>query len=202
MALTTYDGLDALARRAGALTRADAVLPGLLVLSDPQRTPDPVALAQRLPAACGLILRTFGRKDIEAQARDLAQVCAARRVALLISADPDLAAQSGADGVHWPQWALSRVGRPWPGALVTASVHDAGALRRAQPFVDAVLVSTAFPSASPSAGRPIGAFRLAAFARRSRAPVYALGGVNAKTVRRLEGLGVRGAAAVGAAGRG
>lgn len=169
------------------------------MLTDPDRTPDPAALAGRLPAGTGLILRTFGRAEIEAAAPQLARICASRGLSLLVSADPDLAAASGACGVHWPQWSLHKAGRPWPGAVVTASAHDVHALRRAQSIADAVLISTVFASASPSAGRPMGAFRLAAYARRAQAPVYALGGVNAGTIRRLAGLGVCGAAAVAAA---
>lgn len=199
MASRTYDGLAALARRANALAPARIGLPGFFVLTDPARTPDAVALARRLPAGSGVILRTFGEAAIEAQAYPLAAVADARGLTLLISADPVLAARAGAHGVHWPQWALARAGRPWTGAVVTASAHDPGALRTAQRIADAVLISTVFPSASASAGRPMGPFRLAAWARRSRAPVYALGGVSAASVRRLERLGIAGAAAVGAA---
>ncbi|MEQ8404888.1 MAG: thiamine phosphate synthase [Oceanicaulis sp.] len=197
MAARTYDALGLLARRAEALSPARRPAPGLFVLTDPERTPDLVRLAERLPAGCGLILRTFGRSEIEAHAFALAQIAGVRGLTLLISADRDLARRCGAHGVHWPRWA--RPHRPWPGALVTASAHDPAALRRAERAADAVLVSTVFASASPSAGRPMGPFRLAAWARRSRVPVYALGGVNAGTIRRLDGLGIAGAAAIGAA---
>ena len=70
--------------------------------------------------------------------------------------------------------------------------------RRASALADLAFVSTAFPSESPSAGRPMGAFRLAAFAQCSDMPVYALGGINTRTVKRLEKLGVSGVGAIGA----
>jgi thiamine monophosphate synthase len=195
----TYDGLGGLARRAQKLNAGTAPMPALFILTDPQRTPDPVSLAARVPEGCGLILRTFGRDALERVAAPMAEIARARGVCLLISADPELAWRVGARGVHWPQWSQSQARRPWPGALATASAHDPGALRRAQSFADAVLVSPVFASNSPSAGRPMGAFRLAAWARRSRQPVYALGGINGATVRRLTGLGIGGVAAVGAA---
>lgn len=197
--MRTYDGLARLASRAEALRRDNAPTPALFILTDPQRTPDPVRLAEHAPAGCGLILRTFGRATIEAAAFPMAATARARGFSLLISADPDLASRAGADGVHWPQWSLAQAHRPWPGALVTASAHDPHALRRAQGFADGILVSTVFASRSPSASRPMGPFRLAAWARRSATPVYALGGVNGATVKRLAGLGLGGAAAVGAA---
>ena len=68
----------------------------------------------------------------------------------------------------------------------------------AEGLADFVLVSAVFASNSPSAGRPMGPFRLAAHARRSRTPVYALGGINTKTIKRLNNLGVSGAGAIGA----
>jgi thiamine monophosphate synthase len=199
MAVRTYDGLARLASRAQKLRADSTPAPGLFILTDPQRTPDPVSLAEHIPEGCGLILRTFGRASMEAAAFPMAAIARARGVSLLISADPDLASRAGAHGVHWPQWSLAQAHRPWPGALVTASAHDPHALRHAQPFADAILVSTVFASHSPSAGRPMGPFRLAAWARRSKAPVYGLGGVTGVTVKRLTGLGVGGAAAVGAA---
>jgi thiamine-phosphate pyrophosphorylase len=64
----------------------------------------------------------------------------------------------------------------------------------------AVLLSAIFSSASPSAGAPIGVRALGRIARRARGPVYALGGVNGATARRLIGTGVAGFAAVEAFG--
>jgi thiamine-phosphate pyrophosphorylase len=53
-----------------------------------------------------------------------------------------------------------------------------------------------FASASPSAGRPLGALGFAALARGAGLPVYALGGVNAATARLLARSGAAGLAAV------
>jgi thiamine-phosphate pyrophosphorylase len=64
--------------------------------------------------------------------------------------------------------------------------------------VDAIVLSPVFPSASPSAGRPIGVRRFAALVRAAGAPCYALGGVNERTVRALSASGAIGVAAVGA----
>jgi thiamine-phosphate pyrophosphorylase len=62
------------------------------------------------------------------------------------------------------------------------------------------VVSAVFPSRSASAGAPIGTLRLAAVARRAGLPVYALGGVNDSTARRLKDLPLAGLAAVEAFG--
>lgn len=190
-----YDAAERLARLAMRLDGPRGRLPALFALTDPDRTPDPLALARALPPGTGLILRTFGRPELEALAGDLAGIARARGLVFLVAADPELAARCGADGVHWPERMLALAARAcFP--IMTASAHGPGAIRRAAGLVDAVLVSTAFASASPSASPPMGVFRLAAAARRARVPVYALGGINAATLPRLNGLGISGAAAV------
>jgi thiamine-phosphate pyrophosphorylase len=63
---------------------------------------------------------------------------------------------------------------------------------------DAVVVSAVFPSASASAGPPMGAIRLAILVRRVRGPVYALGGIDIKKARLLKDTGLVGLAAVDA----
>ena len=58
-----------------------------------------------------------------------------------------------------------------------------------------MVVSAIFPSASTSAGTPLGPLRLAQIVRRAACPVYALGGINAATAgRRLAtgGVGIAG----------
>lgn len=168
----------------------------MLAVTDPERTPDVLALARSLPGGAGIILRTFGRLEIEAAADALSDICRRRGLTLLVAADPSLARSCGAAGVHWPERLLARAHRPWRDAIVTAAAHSPRAMRRASQVADAILLSPVFVSASPSAGRPLGLFRAAAFARRSERAIYALGGVNASTAGRLLGLDFAGFAAV------
>ncbi|MBI1186413.1 MAG: thiamine monophosphate synthase [Alphaproteobacteria bacterium] len=171
--------------------------PPLLFLTDPARTPDPVAIAARLPAGAGVIYRHFGAADRRGTAAALAAVCRTRGLALLIAADPDLAMATGAAGVHWPERLIP--GRRHGFPLETAATHGAEALARAaRAGLDAALLSPVFPSRSAPAGRPLGPMRAAGLAQRAGLPVYALGGVNARSARRLKGLGFSGIAAVGA----
>jgi thiamine-phosphate pyrophosphorylase len=104
----------------------------------------------------------------------------------------------GADGVHLPERLAHRapaLKRARPGWLVTAAAHSA---RAARVRADAVVVSPAFPSGSPSAGAPLGPVRLAALVRAGGRPAYALGGLNDRTARRLRDAGLVGLAAVDA----
>jgi thiamine-phosphate pyrophosphorylase len=170
-------------------------LPPLQFFTDPARTPDPVAVARRLPRGSGVVLRTFGAADAEAQARALKAVARTRGLKLLIGQDAVLARRIGADGVHLPERLAHQAGplrrgrRDW---IVTAAAHSRRAVLAAD--ADAVVVSPAFLSRSPSAGTPLGPLRLARLARGRAA--YALGGVDNKTARRLIDAGLIGLAAV------
>jgi thiamine-phosphate pyrophosphorylase len=172
-------------------------LPPLWLVTDPERTPDPVRLAGRLPRGCGVIYRPFAAADAPLIARQLARLAARRGLVLLIGAGGPPARGAG---VHLPERLAGKARRfKQPGLLVTAAAHSLTAIRRARlAGADAVLVSVVFASASPSAGRPLGAVRFAALVRDAGLPVYALGGVNAKTAPQLLGSGAAGLAAVAA----
>jgi thiamine-phosphate pyrophosphorylase len=62
--------------------------------------------------------------------------------------------------------------------------------------LDAVLVSSLFPSRSASAGAPLGPDAFAAWVGAVQTPVIALGGVNAANAHLLIGSGAAGLAAV------
>jgi thiamine-phosphate pyrophosphorylase len=171
-----------------------------LFFTDPDRMPDAEAVAEILPRSAAIVFRAFGAADAEDQGRRLKAVARRRGLTLLVGADATLAARLGADGVHLPERlaAKSRMLKAaHPAWIVTCAAHSPAAVRRALAFgADAAVVSAVFPSRSPSAGAPIGPIRMAQIARASRLPVYALGGVNNKTARRLKDAGVVGLAAV------
>ncbi|MBL8549908.1 MAG: thiamine phosphate synthase [Hyphomonadaceae bacterium] len=180
-------------RRAGG-----PALPPLLFLTDPARTPDPVAVAARLPPGAGVIYRHFGAEDRFAVAFRLRKVTRARGGMLLIGGgDFELARKVRADGVSVPE-RLMRTRPAWSG-LVLAAAHSRAALARAKALgMGGALLSPVFPSRSPSAGRPLGALKAGLLARQAGMPVYALGGVNHRTAARLIGRGFAGLAAVDA----
>lgn len=148
------------------------------------------------------MFRAFGATDALAVGRRLREIADARGLVLLVGADEALAQAIGADGVHLPERLVHRAGpirRRHSRWIVTAAAHGrAGLVAAARAGADAVLLSPAFESASPSAGRPLGPARFATLARTARVPVYALGGVNMKTAPRLLGSGAAGLAAIGA----
>jgi thiamine-phosphate pyrophosphorylase len=144
------------------------------------------------------VFRAFGAADALDQGRRLKAIARARGLKFLVGADADLAARLEADGLHLPERLAAKGCRlRRPGWIVTCAAHSLAAARRAKAAgADAVVVSAVFPSDSPSAGPPIGPVRLALLARQVGLPVYALGGVNNKTARRLLDAGLVGLAAV------
>ncbi len=187
--------LNTKAARLNRDARAPA-LPFLFFFTDPQRTPDPLKIAARLPKGAAVVYRHFGAKDREKTAFQLAALCRGRGLILLIGADPALARRVGA-GVHWPE-------RLMPGAkcthrLETAAAHSPAALARAaRAGMDAAVLSPVFPSQSKSAGRTLGPLRAGILSRRAILPVIALGGINARNITRLCGRGFAGVAAIDA----
>jgi thiamine-phosphate pyrophosphorylase len=189
----------ALGRR-GAAGKPGSRLPALWLVTDPARTPDPAGAAARLPRGAGVIYRAFGAGDALETARAIRRVADRRGLVFLVGADAGLAVAAKADGVHLPERLMYRavaLKRSHPAWRITAAAHDRKAIVRAGRLgLDAILVSAAFKSRSPSAGAPLGPIRFASLIRGARLPVIALGGVNETTAQRLIDTGARGLAAV------
>lgn len=190
------------ARRAAArLARiAGRLSPGarLFLLTDPVRSPDSAWLAAAAPRGAVVVWRSFGA-PVTPAIRRARRLAARRGVLFAVSADIAAARALRADGLHLPEWARparSAIGRS--GArFVTRSAHGPRALARAAGDAEAVFHSAVFASSSPSAGAPMGPVRWAIATRRLRRPVaVALGGVTARTARRLAGAPLAGLAAV------
>lgn len=179
-----------------------AKLPALWLLSDEARLGDPRAAIAALPRGAGFIFRHYGAANRETLGRALRQLCRRHRILFLVAGDALLAQRLGADGVHLPQAlaqraiAARRRKRNW---LITVAAHDQPALLRAARLgADGALLSPVFATASHKGAKPLGHIRFATLTRRARLPVIALGGVNARTARRL--VGAAGLAAISALG--
>jgi len=173
-------------------------IPPLFFFTDPERTPDPIRVAQRLPRGTAVVYRHFGAEDRVQIARKLAALCRSRGLVLLIGADAELARACRADGVHWPERLMPRT-RGAEFRLVTAAAHSAKAAAKAsEAGFDACVLSPVFETRSAAARETLGLFSASQIARASAIPVIALGGVNARNVTRLSGRGFAGVAAIDA----
>ena len=172
----------------------------MLFFTDPARTPHPESIAATLPRGSGVVFRAFGAADAQARGLRLRRIADQCGLLLFVGADEGLARTLSADGVHLPERLAGRAPRlkaAHPSWIVTAAAHSPMAARRGLAWgADAVVVSAAFPSSSPSAGWALGPIRLALLTRAAHGPVYALGGINNKTARLLRSTGLVGLAAV------
>jgi thiamine-phosphate pyrophosphorylase len=159
--------------------------PVLWLFTDAERLPDPLPAIAALPNfLAGVVFRhdeVAGRKALALQ---VAALCRARKIPLVIAGDARLAAALGA-GLHL------RGGRR-PGLLrtrrlITSSAHNLRELRRAERAgAEIIFLSPAFKTRSHPDLPGFGAVRWANIAQTAqRAEVYSLGGVDGKNIRRL-----------------
>ena len=141
-----------------ASRRRRSRLPCLWLFTDARRLPDPRPSVARLPRGlAGVVLRHDGEPGRAALGHDLARICRARRLTLVVAGDTRLAAALGA-GVHL------RAGR-WPSVLrrrglITSSAHGLTDLLRARRAgASLAFLSPAFPTLSHPDASALGTVR-------------------------------------------
>ncbi len=162
-------------------------VPRLWLFTDSERLANPLPSARRMPPGrSGVIFRHDNAPERIALGKSLAQICRARRLALVVAGDARLALTLKA-GMHL------RNGR-WPGpirprGLVTSSAHSFADLRRAaRAGAHVAFLSPAFPTRSHPGASALGPVLWRTIARRIARQglrVGALGGLNGSTVGRL-----------------
>lgn len=147
----------------------------------------------RLPKGFGIVYRHYDHLDRSALGRRLMRRCATRKIPMLWGWRPGLPPPpSSAWGVHLPAVVAPP---PWLNKKrLSAAVHCRRQLAHAIAVrAKAVLLSPVFATAAHKDARPLGRYRLAALIRKQIA-AYALGGITAKTAKRLAGLPLGGLA--------
>lgn len=166
-------------------------LPDLLALSDEARARDPLVTLEGLPAGSGYIFRHYSlaRQERMKLAKEAERAARRRGIFFLVAGDFGLATHLRADGMHLSEWQVKRgyAARALERfALVTCAAHSAEALARAaRAGLDAALLSPVFLTQSHPGAKALGLLRFAALAEEAALPVYAMGGINEETVRRL-----------------
>ncbi len=179
---------------------ARASLPALVLFTDDVRLKDPLAAARALPRGSLVVLRA---RDAERRARlaeGLARIARRHRLRWIVAGDAALAARCGAHGLHLAEADRGEAAH-WralhPRWLITCSAHALGTCLGAR-HIDAIFLAPVFATASHPDRLALGPLRGQMIARVSRAPVYALGGVDDRTSLRLARGSFAGLAAIGA----
>lgn len=170
--------------------RRGGTLPPLWLFTDAVRMADPAAAAAALPAGlCGVVFRHDGAPGRAAILRRVAAACRARRLVLVVAGE----APSGI-GRHL----RNGTGQRARNGLTTSSAHGVADLVKARRAgASLAFLSPVFDTVSHPGAVPLGPLRWSRMARRAGIPVFALGGVTGRSVRRLPRWAA-GAGAIGA----
>lgn len=146
--------------------------------------------------------KRLGDGEFLAEARRFVALCHERGVVSIINDNVEIAAASGADGVHVGQEDLE-AGRAravlGPDKLIGVSAHSPEEALRAQAAgADYLGAGAVFPTGSKGDARPMSRETLRAVTGAVSIPVVAIGGVSRDNIRRLEGCGLAGVAVISA----
>jgi thiamine-phosphate pyrophosphorylase len=177
-------------------------LPSLVLMTDDERLPDPIAAASRLPRGSLIVVRARAPERRAQLAATLARIARRREFILVVADDPGLVARLSSHGVHFPEARVGEIAY-WrarrPRWLITASAHSLRAAAHAAHFgADAVFLSPVFATKSHVGRAPLGSLRLRRVTQLVDVPIYALGGIDGLTAKQLRGANIAGLAAIGA----
>lgn len=185
----------------------DKGIHGLYVIIDPAacRGRDPVEVA-RLALAGGASLIQWRDKhrdkgDQLDDARQIARACRQSGRVFIVNDHIDLAQAAGADGVHvGPHDLPVDVARSLAGPMIVgASSNNAQeALAAERAGADYVAIGAIFATDSKSNTRPASLARISEVKAAVRAPVVAIGGINASNIREVVAAGADAAAVISA----
>ncbi len=147
-------------------------------------SPDHVA---NLPADAAVIFRDYDHPDRATLGRLYKDACQRRGLLFFVAGDQDLAIELGANGLHIPEHQIADISHlrneRW---LVSAACHSSESLMSAaQNGADLALLSPIFPTKSHPDAMALGVDTLTDILDRSPIPIYALGGIDATTIKQL-----------------
>lgn len=137
--------------------------------------------------------------EVLAMANELRGVIGDRAL-LFINGHPDVAAASGADGVHLPEArdAVTRADLP-QGLLIGRSVHSVAAAERAtQAGADLLVAGAMYATRSHPGRAPNGPEMIGAIQPIATGPVIGIGGIDPSNARAVMNAGADGVAVIGA----
>jgi thiamine-phosphate pyrophosphorylase len=133
--------------------------------------------------------------------RALLPLARAKGAKLTLHGEASLADNAGADGVHLPAGGDPAAARALlgPGKLIGVSIHTVTEAEALDPaLIDYALAGPAFETPSkPGYGPEIGRKGLAEITQAARAPVLAIGGINAARLGEVVAAGATGVAVMG-----
>ena len=173
----------------------DNKLPKVIIIFDDESFDKKKLLKLKIPKKSAFLLRSYETKKRKKIAKQLLNFCKMKKIKLLISSDIKLAEDINADGIHFPEYMVKKNKINWviiknvksnKKWIITTAVHNIQSLKKAEELnIDAALLSPVFPSKSHPNNKSLGLNKFLKIVKKTKLPIYALGGINIKNVKSL-----------------
>ena len=171
-------------------------LPKIIIIFNDHVFNEKKFLNLKIPKKSAFLLRSYKAKKRKKIAKQLLKFCKMKKLKLLIASDIKLAEDINAHGIHFPEYMIKKKNEINWGILkniklredwiITTSVHSLRAIKKAEFFdIDAALLSPVFSSKSHPNEKNLGINKFEKIVKRTKLPIYALGGINIKNIRSL-----------------
>ena len=173
----------------------DNKLPKVIIIFDDESFDKKKLLKLKIPKRSAFLLRSYETKKRKKIAKQLLNFCKIKKIKLLIGSDIKLAEDINADGIHFPEYMVKKNKINWTYIknvksnkkwIITTAVHNIQSLKKAEELdIDAALLSPVFPSKSHLNNKSLGLNKFLKIVKKTKLPIYALGGINIKNVKLL-----------------
>ena len=174
----------------------DNKLPKIIIIFNEDDFDEKKFLNLKIPKQAAFLLRSYKAKSRKKIAKQLLKFCKMKKLKLLIASDIKLAEDINAHGVHFPEYMIKKkniinwvivknikLRKNW---IITTAVHSLQAIKNAEFFdIDAALLSPVFSSKSHPNKKYLGINKLSKIVKKTKLPIYALGGINIKNIKSL-----------------
>ena len=173
----------------------DNKLPKVIIIFDDESFDRKKLLKLKIPKKSAFLLRSYETKKRRKIAKQLLKFCKMKKMKLLIGSDVKLAEDINAHGIHLPEYMIRNNKINWINIknvksnkkwIITTAAHNVHALKKAEELnIDAVLLSPVFPSKSHPNSKNLGLNKFSKIVKKTKLPIYALGGINIKNIKSL-----------------
>jgi len=174
----------------------DNKLPKIIIIFNDDDFDEKKFLNLKITKESAFLLRSYKAKGRKKIAKRLLKFCRMKKLKLLIASDIKLAEDINAHGVHFPEYMIKKkniinwvivknikLRKNW---IITTAVQSLQAIKNAEFFdIDAALLSPVFSSKSHPNKKNLGINKFSKIVKKTKLPIYALGGINIKNIKSL-----------------
>ena len=194
--INSYIKINKLLDYSKEIKTKDNKLPKIIIIFDDNVFDEKKFSNLKIPKESAFLLRSYEVKERKKIAKQLLKFCKMKKLKLLIAADIKLAEDINAHGVHFPEymikkknkinWVIIKKNKLKKNWIITVAAHNLQILKKAEFFdIDAALLSPVFSSKSHPNRKNLGVNKFVEITKKTKLPIYALGGINIKNIKSL-----------------